>query len=182
MNNINGRNKTKQQAQSEFNFHHVKKFVVSPKIHGSIRLGENLQFNFQTLRELRSLHRNQALLRFTQSGFQALSMIKCCLQPTQMLPSTDSIQFSFQQVPDFCNIFSRSWQGFLHNNFEMQKFRFQHNPLYHYQYYPALYIHGMSLDFQTAPLFWVFLRWECLQFWHARYHIFWCIFLYVSVL
>ena len=33
MNTINGYNKTKQQTESEFNFHHVKNFVVSPMIH-----------------------------------------------------------------------------------------------------------------------------------------------------
>ena len=104
MNNINGYNKTKQQTESEFNFHHVKNFV-SPMIHSFQFDLEILQINFQTLRELRSLHRNHSHLRFTQSGFEVLAMIKCCLQPTQMLPSTDSIQFSFQQVPDFCNIF-----------------------------------------------------------------------------
>ena len=54
MNNINGYNKTKQQMESESSFIPSKMCCQSHNPFFSIRLGENLQFNFQSLRELRS--------------------------------------------------------------------------------------------------------------------------------
>ena len=72
----------------------------------SIWLGENLHFNFQTLRELRSSH------RFTLWLWGAVD--------DQMLPSTDWIQCVFQKVPltqwDDCNFFKKSCQDFVHGD------------------------------------------------------------------
>ena len=82
-NNINGYNKTKQQTESEFKFHHIKSFVVSPMIHSFQFHLEILQFKLQTLRELRSLHRNPNPCSHSHCGCKQRSMIKCCLQPTE---------------------------------------------------------------------------------------------------
>ena len=105
-----------------------KASVISPIIH-SFQIDLEKIFNLIFKSE-------RALLRITQSGFEALSMIKCCLQPTFQLSFQQVLtamfetlatsftrsftrffawrqfrisrfvsQLSFQQVPDFCNIF-----------------------------------------------------------------------------
>ena len=54
MNNINGYNKTQQQMESESSFIPSIMCCQSRNPFFSIQPGENLQFNFQSLRELRS--------------------------------------------------------------------------------------------------------------------------------
>ena len=116
MNNINGYNKAKQQTESEFNFHHIKSFVVSPIIH-SFHIDLEKIFNLIFKSERASKFRNQALLRFTQSGFEALWMIKRCLQPTQS--SFLFNKFSLRCLRLLQHLLQDLLQYFLHgDNFE----------------------------------------------------------------
>ena len=103
MNNINGYNKTKQKNKEST-------FITSKNLLSVLK--SIVEFDLEKIFNLifKLWEKPQALLTFTQSGFEALSMIKCCLQPTQSSLLLKKVPLSIFET--FATSFTRSFTRF----------------------------------------------------------------------